>query len=58
MKDIFFNRKKSDRSGLLDSLRGITVISMVLFHGMWDLYYLFDVNADGSGERLVLSGSS
>ena len=46
MKDIFFNRKNSDRSGLLDSLRGFTVISMVLFHGMWDICYLFDINAE------------
>ena len=46
MKDIFLNRKKSDRSGLLDSLRGWTVINMVLFHGMWDLYHLFDIRAE------------
>lgn len=31
------------RSGLLDSLRGITVIQMVLYHAIWDLVYIFGV---------------
>ncbi|MBQ3064934.1 MAG: DUF1624 domain-containing protein [Clostridia bacterium] len=33
------------RYGALDSLRGLTLISMILYHAMWDLVYLFDVSA-------------
>ena len=29
----------------VDKLRGITVISMVLFHGMWDLVWIFGLRA-------------
>jgi len=29
------------RYELLDSLRGLTMISMILYHGTWDLVYLF-----------------
>lgn len=28
----------------LDGLRGLTVISMIIYHAMWDLVFLFDVN--------------
>ena len=31
----------NNRMNLIDSLRGITIISMVLFHGSWDMVYLF-----------------
>jgi len=30
---------KKERYSLLDTLRGLTIISMVLFHGLWDLEY-------------------
>ena len=31
------------RYELPDSLRGLTLLSMVLYHGAWDLVYLFGV---------------
>ena len=46
MKDILLNKTKYDRNGLLDSLRGLTVLSMILYHGMWDVYHLFEVKAE------------
>lgn len=30
------------RYTILDSLRGVTLISMVLYHALWDLVYIFD----------------
>lgn len=36
--------QKRSRCALLDTLRGLTVISMVLYHGAWDLVYIFDAN--------------
>lgn len=30
-----------NRIYLLDSLRGITIISMIVYHGIWDLVYLY-----------------
>lgn len=33
------------RLHLLDSLRGLTLLSMIAYHTMWDLVYLFDVTA-------------
>ncbi|MDE7286287.1 MAG: DUF1624 domain-containing protein [Lachnospiraceae bacterium] len=33
--------KKSFRYGLLDSLRGLVLISMILYHACWDLVYIF-----------------
>ena len=42
----FLPRQKSGRSGLLDSLRGLTVINMVLFHGLWDWVYLSGAEAE------------
>lgn len=33
--------EKSQRLGSLDSLRGMALVSMVLYHGMWDLAYSF-----------------
>lgn len=32
------------RYNLLDSLRGLTLISMILYHGTWDLVYLYGVD--------------
>ena len=43
---IFLHQKQSDRSGLLDSLRGLTVINMIFFHGLWDWIHLFDIQAE------------
>lgn len=37
---------KKERYQLLDNLRGITLISMILYHGMWDLVYMFQVDAE------------
>lgn len=34
------------RIHLLDELRGITLISMVLFHAVWDLVYIFGMDWD------------
>ena len=35
-----------ERCALLDTIRGVTVINMVLFHGIWDLVYIFGVDWD------------
>lgn len=35
---------KKERYFLLDSLRGITLVSMMLYHAVWDLVYIFDVS--------------
>lgn len=32
------------RYGLLDSFRGLVLISMIIYHGSWDLVYLFQKN--------------
>ncbi len=37
---------KRRRCALLDTLRGLTVINMVLYHAAWDLVYIFGVNWD------------
>lgn len=36
--------RKNNRYALLDSIRGITLLSMILFHGTWDLVYLYGKN--------------
>lgn len=36
----------SKRYALLDELRGLTLISMMLYHACWDLIYLFGMRAD------------
>lgn len=33
-------KSTSTRCALLDELRGLDLISMMLYHGMWDLVYL------------------
>lgn len=41
--------KCSDTSGrytLLDELRGLDLVSMMLYHGCWDLVNLFGIQAD------------
>ncbi len=35
---------QKERFELLDNLRGVTLISMILYHAMWDLVYMFGVN--------------
>ena len=42
-------RSTSARYALLDELRGLDLISMMLYHGMWDLVYLFGVCAPWYG---------
>ena len=32
------------RISLLDDIRGITILSMILYHAVWDLVYMFGVN--------------
>ena len=34
------------RSGTLDSLRGLTLVSMMAYHACWDLVYLFHADWD------------
>ncbi len=35
---------KVQRYGLLDSFRGMVLLSMIVYHGSWDLVYLFQKN--------------
>lgn len=32
------------RYGLLDSIRGFALINMIIYHALWDVVYIFDVN--------------
>ena len=34
------------RYSALDIIRGISLVSMILYHGMWDVVYMFGVRAD------------
>ncbi len=43
MSDITLRKK---RYTALDALRGLCLISMILYHGMWDIVYMFGVRAD------------
>ncbi|MCR5718304.1 MAG: DUF1624 domain-containing protein [Oscillospiraceae bacterium] len=45
MPKLFRKPDLSRRSGLLDSLRGLTVLNMILFHAMYDLVFIFGVSA-------------
>lgn len=36
----------SARYALLDELRGLDLVSMMLYHGCWDLVNLFGIQAD------------
>ena len=38
--------EKKVRLHALDSIRGITILSMIAYHAMWDLVYMFGVHAD------------
>lgn len=35
---------RSERYGVLDGLRGFLLISMILYHGLWDLEYIFGID--------------
>ena len=55
VKELLQTKPITDRCHLLDSIRGLTVINMILFHAMWDLVYLFDVSCNwyhGTGAYL------
>ncbi len=43
-ENVSVNRKT--RYALLDTIRGIMLLSMILYHGAWDLVYLYGVNWD------------
>lgn len=36
--------RTADRCAMLDTLRGFTVINMILYHAVWDLVYLFGMD--------------
>lgn len=38
------DKSKKSRYELLDSIRGLVIISMILYHACWDLVYLFGKN--------------
>ncbi len=44
-------KKRGSRLGLLDSLRGLTLISMIAYHGAWDLVYIAGVRWPWYGGR-------
>ena len=44
-------KKKSGRFALLDSIRGITLVSMILFHACWDAVYLLGADWPWYGSR-------
>ena len=35
------SHSSASRSGTLDSLRGLTLVSMIAYHTCWDLVYLY-----------------
>ena len=37
------NTNTTNRLQLLDSLRGLLIISMIIYHGVWDIVYVFGV---------------
>lgn len=41
------------RYALLDELRGLDLVSMMLYHACWDLVFLFDVNMSMPVRRAV-----
>ena len=45
------------RYRLLDELRGLDLISMMLYHGMWDVVFLFGVARSGTPDARALCGS-
>lgn len=62
-------KKNAARYALLDEVRGLNLLSMILYHGLWDLVFLYGVRMDwytgvpgmiwqriGSGCFILLSG--
>ena len=49
--------EKNVRYHALDELRGLVFISMVLYHGMWDLVYMFGVDVPWYGVPSAMYGS-
>ena len=45
------------RQYLLDGLRGLTLISMILYHGMFDLLEIYGVHVSWFGDYRELYGS-
>ena len=45
-KEVQEMNEKPSRYALLDELRGLDLISMMFYHGMWDLIYIFGVWVD------------
>ena len=49
------SREKGQRYGIFDGIRGITLLSMIIYHGAWDLVYIYGVKWDwyrGAGAYL------
>ena len=59
MKNGHTTREKAPagRYALLDELRGLDLISMMLYHACWDLVFLFDVNMRWYAVRRAVCGS-
>lgn len=38
------DRNTANRCAMLDTLRGLTVVNMILFHAVWDLVYIFGMD--------------
>lgn len=34
------------RYRILDHIRGVTLLSMIVYHAIWDLVYIFDMRLD------------
>ena len=43
-RDIGDGQASSGRYALLDTIRGVTLLSMIAFHGAWDLVYIYGVD--------------
>lgn len=46
-----------ERYALLDSIRGITLLSMILYHGMFDLVEIYGVKVPWFWDTSAISGS-
>ena len=44
MKTASAQKRPAGRYALLDELRGLDLVSMMLYHACWDLIFLFGVN--------------
>ena len=54
--NIDFERKKQ-RYEALDSIRGVVLISMILYHACWDLVYIFKKILAGTKAMAPIYGS-